>query len=109
MRPDRGRLWLGASSLVLALPSAAAIVALVWQFPVFMVGNVGGDMNAAIGGALTAAVWMTLLTLFVGLAVAAAIGAGVGRVLVGRHWAWTPAATLLLALAVAVAAAAVAA
>lgn len=74
------RLFANGACAVAATPLAAGAVALVWKFPVFMGGVMGGP-GAVIGAALTAVIWLTIGSLMLGTALVFGLGAGVGRLL----------------------------
>lgn len=80
------------------MPLAAALVGLVWKFPILMVGERGQSLGAAIGAAYTAFAYMTVLSLLAGLIVTALIGGMIGYLLRQRSYAWAIASTFLVAL-----------
>ncbi|GAC57126.1 hypothetical protein GOHSU_16_00840 [Gordonia hirsuta DSM 44140 = NBRC 16056] len=59
--------------------AGAAVTALVWKYPLLMVGNEGGSLDAALVALLTVLLWLVLASMGLGLVVAA----GVIAVLVG--------------------------
>lgn len=79
---DRNVLISAGFALVTA-PIAAGVMALVWKFPIIMVGISGGTVDDAISAAFSMFVFMTLFSFFIGLFVIGLVGAGAG-VLVRR-------------------------
>lgn len=63
---------------VLAAPVAAGLTALVWQFPIIMAGNSGGDLGSVIGAVFSMIVMMTIFSFFGGTLAIALAGAGAG-------------------------------
>jgi len=80
-RPLRSKVIAGATAAVLAAPLAAALTALVWEWPVFMVGTEGGTPRSAFGAAFTAILYLVAG----GVVVLGGLGAGAGYLL--RHQA----------------------
>lgn len=74
LRAARRRVLVGGGSAVLSTVLAAGLTGLVWKFPVFMVGIVGG-IDGFVGGMVTALLWLTLMTLFLGGLLIFALGA----------------------------------
>ncbi|WP_420040900.1 hypothetical protein [Gordonia sp. MP11Mi] len=71
------RVVLSGVAAVVATPIAAASTALVWKFPVFMGGVIGG-VGATLGAALIAVVWLTIGSLMLGSILVYGLGAFVG-------------------------------
>lgn len=59
-------------------PVTAGVMALMWKFPIIMVGISGGTVRDAILAALSMLVFMTLFSFFIGIAVIGLAGAGAG-------------------------------
>ena len=53
-------------------------MALVWKFPIIMVGISGGTVGDAIAAAFSMFVFMTLFSFFIGIAVIGLAGVGAG-------------------------------
>lgn len=69
---------ISAGFAVVTAPIAAGVMALVWKFPIIMVGISGGTANDAISAAFSMFVFMTLFSFFIGIAVIGLAGAGPG-------------------------------
>lgn len=84
MQPNSKRsLWEGACFAVLSAPVAAGLTALVWQFPIVMVGTDGHSVGAAVAASATMVVFMTLFSIFGGVLAVGLVGAGAGYLV--RH------------------------
>lgn len=69
---------ISAGFAVVTAPIAAGVMALVWKFPIIMVGISGGTVDDAISAAFSMFVFMTLFSFFIGLFVIGLVGAGAG-------------------------------
>ncbi|MBB1055682.1 hypothetical protein ABIE38_003520 [Dietzia sp. 2505] len=70
--------WISAGFAVVTAPVAAGVMALVWKFPIALVGIGGGDVNSVYAAALTMVAFMTLFSFFIGFFVIGLAGAGAG-------------------------------
>lgn len=77
LKSDRNVL-ISAGFAVVTAPFAAGVMALVWKFPLIMVGNSGGTVGDAIAAAFSMFVFMTLFSFFIGIVVIGLAGAGAG-------------------------------
>ncbi len=79
---------LGAFGALLGTPLVAALMALIWKYPLLMVGNEGGDLGAAYVAALTVVFYLTLASMGLGFVVVGAVGGGLGWAVRRRGKAW---------------------
>ena len=100
-----GRILFGMVAMIVSAHLAAGLVALVWRFPLMMVGVEGGDLGAAYVAMMTVFFMLTFASFGLGLLVVGALGAAIGWVLRRRPLTWTIAATfgtsVLIALVIA--------
>ena len=83
MQKEDRNVVVSAGLSIVTAPAAAGVMALVWKFPIVMVGDSGGTIDDAISAAFSMVVFMTLFSFFMGIVVIGLVGAGLG-VLVRR-------------------------
>ena len=74
----KGSMGTGAVSAVLSAPVLAGVVAIVWQFPIVMVGTEGRSLGAMFGAIISMGIFMTLFSFFGGALLVAFLGAVAG-------------------------------
>ena len=72
-QPTQRNVFTAAGTAVLSAPVAAGMTALIWQFPLVLAGTGGGP-----GAVLSMALFMTMFSVFAGVAAIGAVGAGAG-------------------------------